>query len=464
MSNTEKTPDSVAAIPTIATASRRIREGSLNCADLLEQVIARIAATEPIVHAYAYLDLEGARHTAAAADEEIRRTGPRTPLHGIPMGIKDLIEVRGMPTTAGSMLFANHQSRQDAAIVARLRTAGAIFIGKQHTHQFGVGVDFPPSRTPWDPQRYAGGSTIGGAVSLAARSCLAAIGTDGGGSIRKPAAINGLVGLKPTLDVISPQGIFPGSASVDHIGWLTQDVNDAALIWDALTGERTFVGDGRPLQLRIGCIRSFFDGLDSSIERCVRQALRSLEAAGATVTWIDLPAAKTAAAIHGSLVGYELFQRHRSWLDEHPDLYDPRTRHCLLRGADISLEEVEQARADRAALLTAFEDVFSASSIDVLCSPTVAIPSEPISGMDAEKTLPSYIRLTVPYNLTGQPAISVPIGIQSNGMPVGLQIAAPLHQEGRVLRAAAQVEKLGLWNNPVPPALVSLPLAVETAE
>lgn len=456
MTSTQDDPAAIGGIPTLALAARQIREGSLTAVALVERILARITATEPIVHAYAYLDAEGARQAAKTADLEITRHGPKSPLHGIPLGVKDLLEVRGMPTTAGSQLFKDHRSTQDADVVATLRAAGAIFLGKQHTHQFGVGVDFPPSRTPWDPTRYAGGSTIGGAVSLAAGSCVAAIGTDGGGSIRKPAAINGLVGLKPTLGAVDTGGIFPGAASVDHIGWLTRTVMDSRILWQTISGHQAADDSQHSATLRVGCIESFFTDVNGDIEHCARAALDALQAAGAEITWIKLPIAQKAGAVHGEIVGYELYQRHNQWMETHPEGYDPRTLHCLQGGAGITRARVEAAYQARQEITAAFEEVFRSHGVDVLCSPTVAIPSEPLVGMDAEKTLPNYIRLTTPFNLTGEPAISVPIGTANHGLPVGLQIAAPLHAEERLLDAAERVEALHLWNYPAPPALTTI--------
>lgn len=444
---------------TLAAAARAIKMRSLTAMRLLAQVVERIQATEPVVHAFKCLDLDGAARAAQAADREIAESGPRSPLHGIPIGIKDLFEVEGLPTSAGSRLFEKHVSMHDAAAVARLRAAGAVILGKQHTHEFGVGVDVPPTRSPWDLERYPGGSTVGGAASVAAGSCLMALGTDGGGSIRKPAAINGLVGFKPTLDAVDTKGIFPGAASVDHVGWITRTVGDARLVWQIFQ-DRSLPDSALDAQepVRLGCLKPAFDGLNPAIEAVVRQALDKMQAAGVQVQWLDVPAFNHALSVHGAIVGHELYRRHRRWMEESPEKYDPRTLHCLRGGADLSQGMVDEAYAQRAALTATVEELFRTSGITALCSPTVPIPSERIADMDAEETLVNYIRLTVPFNLTGQPAISIPCGLaRDTGMPVGLQLAAARNAEDVLLRVAACVEGMGLWSNPSPAALARTP-------
>lgn len=443
----------------LADAAQQIEDKTLTATQLLAWTVKRLRATEPVVHAYQYLDLEGARCLAEAADQQIAARGPKSPLHGIPIGIKDLLNVAGMPTTAGSRLFAQHEATQDAEVVANLRAAGAIILGKQYTHEFGVGVNVPPTRTPWGLDRYPGGSTVGGAVSVAVGSCLAAFGTDGGGSIRKPAAINGLVGFKPTLDAIGTAGIFPSIASVDHVGWIVKTVTDARLIWDTLTrSNRPTRLDASPSTLRLGCFRSAFEGVDPAIEAVVRNTLVKIQTLGGRIEWLDAPPGfDEATRIHGILVGYELYQRHRQWMQESPQAYDPKTLHCLQAGKSITQAMVSEAREKRVLLTQAMEEIFRTAGIHALCSPTVPIPSEPIATMDAEKTLANYIRLTVPFNLTGQPAISIPCGLAADtGMPVGLQLAAPRHAEAQLFHAASRIEAMGVWSHPKPAALKAL--------
>ncbi|CAM5191170.1 Aspartyl-tRNA(Asn)/glutamyl-tRNA(Gln) amidotransferase subunit A OS=Castellaniella defragrans OX=75697 GN=HNR28_003073 PE=3 SV=1 [Castellaniella defragrans] len=443
---------------TLAAAAEAIRTRALTATQLLSVVVERLRSTEPVVHAYRYVDLDGAERAAREADREIAKNGPRGPLHGIPIGVKDLFEVDGMPTSAGSRLFEHHVSTCDAAAVARLRGAGAIILGKQHTHEFGVGVDVPPTRSPWDLERYPGGSTVGGAASVAAGSCLMALGTDGGGSIRKPAAINGLVGFKPTLGAVSPAGIFPGAASVDHVGWITRTVEDARLVWEIFGRHDPYAhAHDVSVTLRVGCIESAFKGLDPAIEVSVERALAKLRDAGVQIQWLDDPLFDQALAMHGTIVGYELYQRHRRWMEESPERYDPKTLHCLLGGANLTQDAVTAARERQAALTQALEAQFRLSGIAALCSPTVPISSERIVDMDAEKTLVNYIRLTVPFNLTGQPAISIPCGLADDtGMPVGLQIATVRHTENTLLEVAARVEAMDLWRHPSPPALAGI--------
>lgn len=433
---------------TIAGAAAAIRTGELTATDLMSTVLARARATEPLVHAYVFLDEHQAMEAARAADEHQRRGLRCGPLHGIPVGVKDLIATADMPTEAGSAVLRGHQPSTDAVAVARLREAGAVLIGKHHTHEFGFGMDEPPTRSPWDPDRYAGGSTVGGGVSVAVGSCLAALGTDGGGSIRKPAAITGVVGLKPTFGTVSTDGILPGATSVDHIGWLTRTVTDAGLLLGVLagTGETPVAPPRRGVVgLRIGCPSYLFRDLDKDIAAAVKAVLAALSEAGAEIVDLDIPELEHTPQIHGTLGGWELYRLHERWVRQMPHRYHEGSLRFLENAARPSPEDLAAAHRHRVQLQKVMAEIFTVGGLDVVCSPTIPLAPVMMSDMDPGRLLPQYTRLTAPFNVTGQPAMSVPCGLSTEGLPVGLQIAARAHGEAVVLRVGRAVEETGAW-------------------
>ncbi|MFE5339299.1 amidase [Isoptericola sp. NPDC056578] len=424
-------------VPTLTDAAARLADGTLTSAALVDAVLDVAAATEGDVHAYAALDPGAARAAARAADAA---TGPRGPLHGLPVGVKDLIATAGLPTRAGSASWTPPGPPRDAAVVRALRAAGAVVVGKQHTHEFGYGTSEPPTRRPDRPDLYAGGSTVGGAVSVAVGSCLAAIGTDGGGSVRKPASLLGLVGLKPTHGAVSTDGLLPGATSNDHVGWITRDVAGSALLLDALTPlggtlERTVGG------LRIGCPGALFRDLEPGIEAAVRRCLGLLAAAGAEVVPVEIPELDLAADAHGTLGAFESAAMHRDVAAAVRDGYHPGTRRFLDEAARVTPEQAAGARTVRARVRAAVDATLDDAQLDVLCSPTLALGAVPLAGMRPEADLPRYCRLTMPFNLTGHPAVSVPCGVDGP-TPVGFQVVARHDADLLALRVAAAVEDL----------------------
>ncbi|MEU6663161.1 amidase [Streptomyces sp. NPDC046821] len=439
----------------VVEAAAAVTSGRLTATDLMEAVLDRARRTEPLVNGYVHLDKQAALTAARETDRRQADGIPPGPLQGVPIGVKDLIATADMPTAAGSRVLAGHRPTADADVVRRLRRAGAVVVGKQWTHEFGCGMDEPPTRNPWDLSRYPGGSTAGGGVSVAVGSSFAAIGTDGGGSIRKPAALNGLVGLKPTSGLISMNGVVPGSTSLDHIGWLTRSVADSALLLYALTGgkapqlpvhHRAVDLDG----VRLGCPSFFFRDLDPEVERLTRACLDTLRGAGAVVVDLDIPELDAAAEAHGTLMSAESYGLHADWLAESGDLYHPRTRESLLAGEHVTVDEVDAAQETRARLQKALDVAFRDHALDVLCGPTLPIQAVRMEDMDPGRMLPEYCRFTLPFNLSGNPAVSVPCGMSREGLPVGFQIAARPHGERTALRCAAAVEAAGLWASPRP--------------
>lgn len=431
---------------TVTSAAAAIQDGALTATELMGMVLDRARATEPLVHAYVHLDKQQAMDAARSADEHQRRGLACGPLHGIPIGVKDLIATADMPTEAGSAVLHGHRPRADAEAVRRLRGAGAVIIGKHHTHEFGFGMDDPPTRSLWDLDRYAGGSTVGGGVSVAVGSCLAALGTDGGGSIRKPAAITGTVGLKPTFGAVSTEGVLPGATSVDHIGWLTRTVADAGLLLEVLAETGTIpTPDHGVSGVRIGCPDYLFRDLDADIAATVEAALTALTEAGAQMVRVDIPELEHTPLIHGTLGGSELYQLHERWVQQVPHQYHQGSLRFLRKATGSSAEDRAMARRHRAQLHHAMEDVFTNQGVDALCSPTIPLAPVVMAEMDPDRLLPEYTRLTAPFNVTGQPALSVPCGLSASGLPIGLQIVGQAHDEVMVLRVGKAVEETGVW-------------------
>ncbi|GAB3089516.1 amidase [Isoptericola nanjingensis] len=425
-------------LPTLPDAAARLAAGALTSAALVDAVLDVAAATEGDVHAYVALDPDAARAAAHAADAA---PGPRGPLHGLPVGVKDLIATADLPTRAGSASWTPPAPPRDAAVVRALRAAGAVVVGKHHTHEFGYGTSEPPTRRPDRPDLYAGGSTVGGAVSVAVASCLAAIGTDGGGSVRKPASLLGLVGLKPTHGAVSTDGLLPGATANDHVGWITRDVAGSALLLDALT---TLGGPlGRTVTgLRLGCPGALFRDLEPGIEAAVRRCLDLLAAAGAEVVPVEIPELDLAADAHGTLGAFESAAMHRDVPAAVRDGYHPGTRRFLDEAARVTPEQAAQARTVRARVRGAVDAALDDARLDVLCSPTLALGALPLAAMRPEADLPRYCRLTMPFNLTGHPAVSVPCGVDGP-TPVGFQVVARHSADLLALRVAAAVEDLG---------------------
>lgn len=435
---------------TLTEAVAAMADGTLSAEELTQAVLARAQKTEPVIHAYVHLDPEQALEAARRADRRRAAGATVGPLHGAPIGIKDLIATSDMPTAAGSAVLAGHQPAEDADAVRQLKKAGAIILGKHCTHEFGLGADEPPTRNPWDLNRYPGGSTVGGAVSVAVGSCMAALGTDGGGSIRKPASLNGIVGLKPTTGTVSTRGVVPGSTTMEHLGWLTRSVADAALMFQVLCDELV---DHTALEagvngLRLGIPSYFFDDVEPAIVETVQRAVAAWQSAGATIVELDLPVLAKTARVHEVLMSAESYRFHELWLKERGNLYHPGSREALLSGAQVSDEALTAVTQTRRGLQGALAEAFTDYQLDALIGPTLSLSAVPLSEMRPQEMLPRYCRFTLPFNVTGSPALSVPCGLDQLGLPVGVQIAGRVGADQMVLRIARAVEQAGLWKMP----------------
>jgi aspartyl-tRNA(Asn)/glutamyl-tRNA(Gln) amidotransferase subunit A len=442
---------------TLADAARALRRGAWTSADLTEAALARIERDNPAINAFITVTADLARRQAAAADAELARGEDRGALHGIPISIKDLFDLEGTPTTAASRLRDGHTASADAPVVARLRAAGAVLVGKTNLHEFALGTTneesaFGPVRHPLAPTRSPGGSSGGSAASVVAGMCLGTLGTDTGGSIRIPAAACGLVGVKPAYGEVSCDGVVALSRSLDHAGPLARTVEDARAIFSALVGEapalaRTPEVAGAPAAAgrRLAVPGPYFlDRLQADVRASFERALEQLRAAGVLIDTAIVPHAAEAPAIYLPICLGEAAALHAATLDAAPDAYTPGVRQRLELGRYIPAEDYVRARAGQEVLR---RDVDRAiGDRDALVLPTMAIVAPPLGAATVpfetgeEPVRAAMLRLTQPFNLSGHPAITLPIARSSEGLPIGLQLVG--RQTGRLLDLAASVERV----------------------
>ncbi|MGW7087401.1 amidase [Streptomyces sp. NPDC054871] len=431
----------------LADAAHAIAARELSPVELTDSVLDRIEAVEPRLQAYVTVAADSARSAAARAEREIASGESRGPLHGIPMGLKDLIDAEGMPTTASSRVRADHVAERDSAVAARLSEAGAVLLGKTHTHEFAYGLTTPQTRNAWDHSRVAGGSSGGSAVAVAAGEATFALGTDTGGSIRVPAALNGVVGLKPTYDLIPRRGVTSLSWSLDHVGPLTRTVRDASLVLAALVGrDRPAPEAGDLSGLRVGVPRNYyFERITPEVEESVRRAIGQLQELGAELVDVEIPLARYIQATQWGLMVPEATSYHERTLRSVPDLYTADVRVLLEAGEFVSAGDYLRAQRARAMMREAWAELLC--HVDVIAAPAVPMTAAK-AGQDSvewadgtmESVSDSYVRLSAPANITGVPALTLPVGQDHAGMPIGMQLMGRPLDEATVLRVGRAYE------------------------
>ncbi|MEU0577555.1 amidase [Streptomyces griseoincarnatus] len=426
----------------LAAAAQEIRERRLSPVELVDSVLHRIEQVEPHVAAYVAVSADQARRTAREAEREAAQGAYRGPLHGIPVGLKDLIDVVGVSTTASSRTRTGHRAASDSAVAASLRAAGAILIGKTHTHEFAYGLTTPQTNNAWDRGRVAGGSSGGSAVAVASGAATFALGTDTGGSVRVPATLNGVVGLKPTYGLVPRHGVTSLSWSLDHVGPITRTVDDTALVLTAIAGHDARDpasvavpgADYRPSPdpdltgVRVGVPRTYyFEHVDAEVAAAVRRAIAQLEALGARLIEIDIPMTRYIQATQWGLMVPEATAYHESTLRTVPELYQADVRILLEAGELMGAGDYLRAQRARTVMRDAWARVLK--EVDVIAAPAVpmaAVPSgqESVTWPDGtvESVSDAYVRLSSPANITGVPALSVPVGRDTAGMPIGMQL------------------------------------------
>lgn len=436
---------------TLVDAAAALRSRRLSAADLLDATLDAISRHDAPSHAFIRVDADAARAAAHAADAERANGVDRGPLHGLPISLKDLIDVAGQPTTGASRVCANHVATRDAAITTRLRDAGAVLIGKTNLHEFALGTTsddsaYGPVLNPHDLTRSAGGSSGGSAVAVATGMGLASVGTDTGGSIRIPAAACGVVGLKPSMEDVPTTGVIPLSTSLDHAGPLTRTVQDAAWMWSILSGEPLHtVAPPSPSQLRVGVLGGYFDHpVDPIVRSAFAHAVETLVSAGVTVTHCEFADTAAITDTYINLVLPEGAQWHGTWLDDRAALYSPTVHDRLMTGRKIPATAYIAARYRRAQMMLAVDALLQ--SVDVLILPTLPLVAQVSGTPDVTiegTTMPvraAMLKHTQLFNLTGHPAISLPLAV--SGLPVGLQAVGAWGATPRLLDVAATFEAL----------------------
>ncbi|MBX6374965.1 MAG: amidase [Acetobacteraceae bacterium] len=449
---------------TLTEAAALVRDKRLSPVEYLRALRARAAALEPKLNAFIRPLWDEAEAAAREAEAEIARSGPRSPLHGLPVGLKDIIDLAGHPTTCHSKILLDNVKQEDAAVVARLRAAGAVFPGKLATHEFAIGgptfeLPFPPARNPWNPAHHPGGSSSGSGAAVAARMLPAALGTDTGGSVRNPATQCGIVGMKPTYGLVSRRGVFPLSFTLDHVGPMTRTVADNALLLNAMAGydpldpgsvERPAEDYTRDLGgglkgLRIGFVRHFHETdtpATPEVAAALEEAARLLAREGAVVRDITLPKLGEFAAVNRVILTSEAAAVHEPWLRERPGDYAPLTLRRLLPGMFVGGVDYVQAQRRRRELVAAVEAAFREVDL-LLCASSMDPASRIDDEAETERTYPRQAR--TPFNVTGHPAISVMCGLSAGGLPIGMQLVGPSWSEALLYRAAAGYERAAGW-------------------
>ena len=466
----------VEKIATLEDALGLLRRGEITAVTLAERYLACIDALDPHVRAFVTVTRERALADAALSDAR-RGTGQDRPLDGIPVALKDVVSTRGIRTTAGSPVLAEWIPDTDAAVARALAATGTTLLGKTNTHEFAFGSITPPTRNPWDLERIPGGSSGGSAAAVAAGMCLGAVGTDTGGSIRMPAACCGVTGLKPTYGLVTTEGVIPLSWSLDHIGPIARSARDCALLLDAMVEEEPFqplaplpdILQGRKLRhesggvyatgvvgLRLGVPTNyFFSYVEPEVERTVRAAVGLLATLGVEVEEVRVP-----EAIDDLFEAYLTIQRPEAriahedagWFPAHAELYSPATRGAMERAAEYSA--TDYIRALRAKQAFASEMDALLQRMDVLATPTLPLVAPLARDLEGplkvagreERAGPALVRLTVPFNISGQPALTLPCGFSESGMPIGLQLVGGRYCESTLLQLGAAYQHETDWH------------------
>ncbi|HAK57062.1 MAG TPA: Asp-tRNA(Asn)/Glu-tRNA(Gln) amidotransferase GatCAB subunit A [Acidobacteria bacterium] len=437
---------------TIGDVAPDVASGAVSASALTEACLGRIAERDGDLNAFIAIDADGARAAAQAADGEIAAGRYRGPLHGIPISLKDLIDVAGSPTTAASNVRPRTPAADDAPVVATLRAAGAIVLGKCNLHEFAFGTTsedsaFGAVHNPHDLARSPGGSSGGSAAAVADGMSYGSIGTDTGGSIRIPSAACGTVGLKPSYGELSCDGIVPLSRTLDHVGPLARSVADAWMLYDAMAGRTPRLPADMPLpdRFRLGVPRPYFlDRVDPEVRRRFDDALARLEQAGVEVTEAEIPHAGDIAVIYLPIVLAEGMAYHAPTLDRRPEDYTAGVRLRLEMGRYVLAEDYVRARRGQEVLHR--EVAESLTACDALILPTLAIPAPPL-GVDAvevdghtDSVRGLTLRLTQGFNLSGHPAISLPCGRTPDGLPCAVQLVGRRDRTADLLGIARRVE------------------------
>ena len=460
---------------TISEAAALLAPKELSPVDLVEAHLARIADTGEVLNTFVTLLVDEARVAAKKAESEIQAGRYLGPLHGIPIGLKDLYYTQGIRTTVGSKIMRDFVPDYDAAVAESFQEAGVILMGKLQMHEFALGATSEnphhgPARNPWNIGRITGGSSGGSGAAVAAGQCMAALGSDTGGSVRIPAGACGIVGLKPTYGLVSRHGVFPLSHSLDTVGPMARTVRDTAITLNAIAGHdsRDLSSAARPRQdyivgldngvrgLRVGVPQEYFyDSIDDEITDARKAVAGILEGLGAVVEDVSIPILDQSIPISGAILITEAAEIHMDNLRNRPEDFGADVRERLYIGAATSA--VDYIKAQRARVVFNREVAEVMKSYDLLLAPTVPIGAPNLEDQvvavagEQHQKLAVMPRLTRPFNLTGAPTISLPCGFTSDGMPIGMQLSGRAFEDGLVLQAAQSYESATEWHTRRPP-------------
>jgi aspartyl-tRNA(Asn)/glutamyl-tRNA(Gln) amidotransferase subunit A len=452
---------------TLSSSLEALRRHNFTCLDLTEACLRQIEQLNPTINAFITPTVELAVESALQADALYFRQPSNIDgltLLGFPLGIKDLFDTAGIRTTAGSKFFADNIPIEDAQAVLKLKLAGAVILGKTNTHEIALGVTgvnphFGAVKNPWDQTRISGGSSSGSAAAVTCGMCLAALGTDTGGSIRIPASLCGVVGLKPTYGRVSSRGVLPLSWNLDHVGTLTRSSRDAAMLLQGLAGFdphdpgsadipvddylTNLEGGTKGWRVALG-VGEYVDASDPEALAGLQAAAQCFKDLGAQVEKVDLSWIADLAQANTRMTQADGAAFHRERMAAHPDWFGEDVLQRLQTGAALTSSEYVLARRTQAEGRRRFEMFFT--KYDILILPTTPIPAPPIEGTGAIEAARQLTRFTSAFNLTGLPALSLPCGFSRDGLPLGLQIVSSHWGETRILQAGHAFEQASSWH------------------
>lgn len=459
------------ATQSISHLAAAIKSRELSPIELTQCMLDRVHALNPTLKAYNTVTAEQALQRSAAAEKEIAAGNYRGPLHGIPVGLKDLLQTEGVKTTVSSTILGNWVPASNATVVDKLEAAGAISLGKLNMTEFalsGYHPDLEAPVNPWNANHWPGVSSSGSGVATAARLCCAAIGTDTGGSIRLPSAANGVVGIKPTYGRVSRHNAFPLSESLDHIGPLAGSVEDAALVLNAIAGfdieDPTSLdiavpdftaGIGREIKgLRIGVDATYNAQIDPEVGSALQAVAESLAALGAEIVEVDVSGIEEGADYWFTLTAIEALHHHKGFYPQRANEYGPVFRSLLEHGASCSGEEVSRAYTARRRVRQILNRSFG--HMDMLLCPSLAGPAPSLEVFSPQLAVPAQaigpvVLYQAPFNFSGSPTISVPMGFSGSGLPLSLQLVGRHCEEALLVQVAAAYEQATEWHKHIAP-------------
>lgn len=451
---------------TIAQLSSLIKKKEVSPVEVVKTTIERMEDVEPHINAFITIDNKIMLQMAEQTEREILAGDYKGPLHGIPIGLKDMIQTEDYPTTMGSEIFALNQPKNDAYVVRKLKAAGAVIAGKHNTHQFAYGPTgdrsyYGPVHNPYDLNKMTGGSSSGSAAAVATGMNFGAIGTDTGGSVRIPASFCGIVGMKPTYGRFSKNGVFPLSWNLDHVGPMTRTVKDNAIILNAIQGyDRQDVNSVFSEQedfllsfksdlkgIKVGVPRDYFyDHLNSEIRLNIESQIHLLTKLGADIIDVKIDGIETFDESQRTILASDAFALHKERLEQHPTLWDDEVKERLYTGKDVKGYAYSNALLHQQRLKESFYTVLK--EVDLLITPTTPILPIDINSrhVDIEQYNQEHIRwsilkLTSPTNLTGLPSISIPSGLSKEGLPMGTQLIGRYFDEALLYQVSYILEQ-----------------------